>query len=276
MKTSVVILTKNDNYGKNLNHRAKMCINSMVENFDEVVVVDWKTRNGQSLLSNIINEVPHIGKIKSIQVSSELLKEKYPHFYRWNILEAVGRNVGIRRATGDWIASSNIDIVTTPLDLSLLKSGEFYTTARKDIEEGFHLGILDYKQLRNHLLENRNSYHQKPTIDNSSDKWSLVVCCGDFQIGERQTWEKMKGFEQSVLYGCGIDTNIMKKASFHTDIKILPYDVFHLNHGKGGERFDGEETPPMSNQQDIIQNFLETTNPENWGLNDEDLTIEII
>jgi len=32
----------------------------------------------------------------------------------------------------------------------------------------------------------------------------------------------------------------------------------------------------MSNQQDIIQNFLETTNPENWGLNDEDLNIEII
>ena len=115
MKTSVVILTKNDNYGENLNHRAKMCINSMVENFDEVVVVDCETRNGQSLFSNIINEVPHVGKIKSIQVSTELLKEKYPHFYRWNILEAVGRNVGIRRATGDWIASSNLAIVGPPL-----------------------------------------------------------------------------------------------------------------------------------------------------------------
>jgi hypothetical protein len=48
MKTSVVILTKNDNYGGNLNQRAKMCINSMVENFDEVVIVDWKTKNHES------------------------------------------------------------------------------------------------------------------------------------------------------------------------------------------------------------------------------------
>jgi hypothetical protein len=179
MKTSVVILTKNDNYGGNLNQRAKMCINSMVENFDEVVIVDWKTKNHESLLSNIITEVPHIGKIKSIQVSTELLKEKYPHFYRWNILEAVGRNVGIRRATGDWIASSNIDIVTTPLDLSLLKSGEFYTTARKDVEEGFHLGISEYQQLMTHLLENPNSHLQKPTIK-----------CGNLEKGIQSTFVK--------------------------------------------------------------------------------------
>ena len=276
MKSSVVILTKNDNYGENLNHRAKMCINSLVENFDEVVIVDWKTRDRKTLLSNIIDQVPHVGKIKSIEVSNELLKEKYPHYYQWNILEAVGRNVGIRRATGDWLASTNVDIVTTPIDFSKLSLNEFYTSSRRDIDENFHLGITDYQQLKNILWENKDSYHDKPVVQNSTDIWSLVVCCGDFQIGARDVWMKTKGFEESILYGCGIDSNVMKKASYHSDIKILPYYLFHLNHGKGGERFDGEVTPPMSNQHAIIQDFDQTTNGENWGLADEELIIETI
>ena len=276
MKTSVVILAKNDNYGGNLTHRAKMCINSMVENFDEVVVVDWKTRNKNTLLSTIINEIPHVGKIKSIEVGSELLKYKYPNLYQWNILEAIGRNIGIRRATGDWIASSNIDIVTTPLDISQLNTSEFYTTSRKDVEENFHLGQTDYQVLKNHLWENQNNYSDKPQIDSPTDKWSLVVCCGDFQIGYREIWHKIKGFEESVLYGCGIDTNIMKKASSYAQIKILPYNVFHLNHGKSGDRFEGELTPPMSDQNSIIRDFVETTNLETWGLINEEFITEII
>lgn len=276
MKSSVVILTKNDNYGGNLSHRAKMCVNSLVENFDEVIIVDWKTRDGNTLLSTFIDEVPHIGKIKSIEVSGELLKNKYPEYYKWNILEAVGRNVGIRRATGDWIASTNVDIVTTPLDFTQLNTNEFYTSSRRDIDENFHTRVNDYNQLKDSLWNNRDSYPDKPLVQNSSDIWSLVVCCGDFQIGTKEVWEKFKGFEESILFGCGIDSNIMKKASYYSQIKILPYYIFHLNHGKGGERFDGEQTPPMSNQQSIIQEFTKTTNSDNWGLINEDLKVQII
>ena len=276
MKSSVVILTKNDNYGNNLSHRAKMCVNSLVENFDEVVIVDWKTRNRQTLLSTFLSEIPHVGKIKSIEVSDELLKEKYPHLHQYNILESVGRNVGIRRSSGDWIASTNVDIITTPLDFEQLNINEFYTSSRRDIDENFHLKIYDYSSLKSVLWENRDSYNDKPIVQNSTDLWSLVVCCGDFQIGTKETWMKSRGFEESVLFGCGIDSNIMKKASYYSDIKILPYYIFHLNHGKGGERFEGEINPPMSNQKSIIQDFTETTNSEDWGLINENFITEII
>lgn len=276
MKTSAVILTKNDNYGENLSHRAKMCINSLVENFDEVVVVDWKTRNKQTLLSTIIDEVPHVGKIKSIEVDNELLKEKYPHLHQYNILEAVGRNVGIRRASGDWITSTNVDIVTTPLDFSKLNPNEFYTSSRRDVGIEFHINYSNYSDLKKELWERRDGFNDKPIVANPTDVWSLVVCCGDFQIGHRDVWMKSKGFEESILYGCGIDSNIMKKASYYSDIKILPHYIFHLNHGKGGIQFDGEIGPPMSDQKSIIQDFNETTNSENWGLINENFYTEII
>jgi hypothetical protein len=86
----------------------------------------------------------------------------------------------------------------------------------------------------------------------------------------------MKGFEESVLFGCGIDTNVMKKASMYSDIQVLDHYVFHLNHGKLGNRDEDESVPPMSDQNEIIRDFIETTNSENWGMYNEDLPTEII
>ena len=86
----------------------------------------------------------------------------------------------------------------------------------------------------------------------------------------------MKGFEESILFGCGIDTNVMKKASYHSQINVLDHYIFHLNHGKSAIRDEDEQLPPMSDQNLIIKNFTDTTNPDNWGMSDEDLPTEII
>jgi hypothetical protein len=57
---------------------------------------------------------------------------------------------------------------------------------------------------------------------------------------------------------------------------VLDHYVFHLNHGKGGNRDEDESVPPMSDQKEIIRDFTQTTNSENWGMYNEDLPIEII
>jgi hypothetical protein len=144
------------------------------------------------------------------------------------------------------------------------------------VDEKLHLSFNDYQSLYNHLNSRRDSFRAKELFESENDRWSLINCCGDYQIGHRDIWFKMKGFEESVLFGCGIDTNVMKKASFYSDIKILDHYIFHLNHGKGGDRDDDESTPPMSDQNSIIRDFTETTNPEDWGMYNEDLPIEII
>ena len=126
------------------------------------------------------------------------------------------------------------------------------------------------------MSTNRDSFRAKERIENDSDKWSLINCCGDYQIGHINVWNQMKGFEESVLFGCGIDTNVMKKASFYSDIQVLDHYIFHLNHGKNGNRDEDESVPPMSDQNSIITDFTETTNSENWGMYNEDLPIELI
>lgn len=276
MKSSVVLSSRNDNYGGNLHKRTTMALTSLIENHDEVIFVDWKTVNGEGVISNIKHNLPHTGKLKHIQVPKELLKEKYPELNQYNMIESISRNVGVRRAQNDFIVSTNIDIVTTPLDFNTLDKNSFYTVPRRDIEESFHLSFNDYRSLYEHLILNKDSFRPKDRINSENDQWSLIICCGDYQIGHRDTWFKFKGFEESVLFGCGIDTNIMKKASFHSNIEVLDHYIFHLNHGKTAERDEDEIVPPMSDQNSIIRDFTETTNPEDWGMYNEDLPIQII
>ena len=276
MKKSVILSSRDDNYGGNLHKRTTMALTSLIEHHDEVVFVDWKTVNGEGVISNIKHNLPHTKKLKWVQVPKDLLKSKYPNIANYTIIESIGRNVGIRRTENDFIVSTNIDIVTTPLDFSTLDKGSFYTVPRRDVDESFHLSFNDYQSLYSHLISNKDSFRAKERIDNENDKWSLINCCGDYQIGHRDTWFKMKGFEESVLFGCGIDTNVMKKASFYSEIKVLDHYIFHLNHGKNGNRGEDESVPPMSDQNSIIKDFTETTNPNDWGMYNEDLPIQII
>ena len=276
MKKSVILTSRNDDYGGNLHKRTTMSLTSLIENHDEVIFVDWKTKNGEGVISNIKNNLPHTKKLKYIQVSKEFLLEKFPHIANYSIIESIGRNIALRRTENDYIISTNIDIVSTPLDNCVLKENIFYTVSRRDVDENFHLGFQSYEELYNSIWNNKDSYRPKDRIDSDTDKWSLINCCGDYQIGHKNVWNQMKGFEESVLFGCGIDTNVMKKASYYSSIEVLDHYIFHLNHGKNGNRDEDETIPPMSDQNSIIRDFTESTNSDNWGMFNEDLPIELI
>ena len=51
MKKTAILTSKNDNYGGNLHHRATMCLTSLIEHHDEVIFVDWKTKDGNRITS---------------------------------------------------------------------------------------------------------------------------------------------------------------------------------------------------------------------------------
>ena len=44
MKKSVILTSRNDDYGGNLHKRTTMALTSLIEHHDEVVFVDWKTK----------------------------------------------------------------------------------------------------------------------------------------------------------------------------------------------------------------------------------------
>ncbi len=140
MKLSAVVLNRNDDYKEP--KRAAFCVNSLLDAFDEVIYVDYNSPDDKgSSLYNFMDDIPKTGKLKHIVIPP------YLHYFATNILaganvqactEVIGKNIGIRRATGDWIVSTNIDIIGPEKNIFkelilTLDKNNFYIISRRDV-----------------------------------------------------------------------------------------------------------------------------------------------
>jgi hypothetical protein len=279
-KISVVITSKNDNYGGNLSHRAKHCLINFINQFDEVIYVDWKSNN-TPLHQEIINDLPQTGKFKSYIITKELIQKYSPQYLNYSIVEVLGRNIGIRRASNNWILVANIDGIIERFDVQKFNTNTLYTYPRREVPIDVHLKFKNklndefISYLRKHkytfALQKHVCMFDIPIWD-PGDIWSLVVACGDFQFAHKDVWYKIKGFEES-LGGRGFaDSNLMKKGKIYTNIEKSPepIDIYHLQHDNTKNQTP-EEILPINDRDFSIINFLNTSNTEDWGWNNVQL-----
>ena len=121
-----------------------------------------------------------------------------------------------------------------------------------------------------------------------NDSFSLINCCGDFQLAHRDVWNKIRGFEESMIYACFVDTNIQKKATINGfGLKaIFDPPIFHMEHGSYYTKEDGSRTSDKGQYSgdnkayndvwNYVEFFEESTNDENWGLGNINIEYEII
>ena len=287
MKISAVIVSRNDNYGGHLNERATYCFNSAIDTYDEVIYVDWNSPT-HSLLYDIKNNINFKGNFKHIVITPEIasiLTNNDPNAQK--CCEVLGRNIGLRRATGDYLVSTNIDIIHPERNqlektITQLNPKTFYTIGRRgmnwDMIKEFHNGEIifnQWKDLRDFYIKNsKESFHLKDLV---SDEFSLIACCGDYQIASKEIWNKIRGFEEVLIYPLYADTNIHKKAIEHGfNIEAL-YNpaLFHIDHGRGGGGFlDGINKVTNDYYRAIIYQ-KQTENTESWGFGDTEIEFEI-
>ena len=289
MKLSAVVVSRNDNYGGHLKERATYCLNSLINTFDEVFYIDWNSETN-SLLWDIQDDLQLKGNLHHIVIAPEVAKHltnNDPHAQVCN--EVLGRNIGLRRATGDWVVSTNIDVIAPRRDqledtINKLDPNTFYTISRRytnwDTIKEFHGGELkyqDWEPLRDYLIENSEERKWEESVVQGDD-YSLINCCGDFQMATNEVWNDIRGFEEDLIYVLYSDTNVQKKAVKHGfDLKaIYSPALFHIDHGKGGGGFlDGINRKTNDPYRAI--NFQEQTqNPEDWGLGGVEIEYEIL
>ena len=275
MKTSAVVVTRCDNYGGHQVERFIHSISSLCDAFDEVVIVDWNQPGpGMTLLEHAIGcapgLIPRENRIKLVKVKPSDITELWPGLEDYPIIEVLARNIGLRRASGDWVLLTNPDcVISRQIPVNKLDDETMYTCSRSDVEISHFTRFTDTDELIIDLM--KREYASKPFVDpehpRNGDIWSLVVCCGDFQLAHKSVWDKIRGFEEAfTCYGCGIDTNVMKKA--YTECKTARIGdtklIFHLNHTKTTD-FPSKRNLQMGNQKSMIQDFTHTTNSKNWG-----------
>jgi hypothetical protein len=276
MSTTIVVTSRNDGYGGNLELRGSHALNCMIEKYDEVIYVDWNSPDNDSLINHLT--LNGKGNLRHIQVKKTVIEKINPDLLDLPIVEVLGRNIGIRRAKSDWIVSSNIDIMPDFLDTEKVNSNVFYTVARVNVPVSFFQPVE--KDFFSYCKKNITKFEQAYIIQNNEwagqyNPWSLVVCCGDYQLAHKSLWYKMKGFEESMIYRDCADTNVMKKGMIYGDgSQILDLDIFHLDHSGHELKVGGKSI--FNSWEDYIVNFESTKNNDSWGFADYDFCEEVI
>ncbi len=262
MTIGAVVVSRNDDYGGNLKERATLSLNSLIEVMDEVIYVDWNSQ-GKSLIAEIRDNLIPSDKFKWIVVTPDKAKKLLNNRPSQDCVEVLGRNIGIRRLSTDFILSTNIDVIVPPKSMlnKLTDKDTFYVGARRDIPLDVALD----------LNKSRDIY---PQVGESGayvgDVWSLINNCGDFQYAHKDIWDTIKGFEESLIGRGFSDSNVQKKASLHRyTLKVVrDIPIYHVAHGGG---FGG--TGIINDVNLALRNFTETTNKDTWGFSDQEFRL---
>ena len=111
-----------------------------------------------------------------------------------------------------------------------------------------------------------------------NDHYSLINCCGDFQLAHRDLWNDIKGFEEKMLYACFQDTNVQKKAILKGYNLEAIYDLplYHMSHKGMGNDGSSPSKQTYNDAWEWIEWFEESKNPNNWGFSDIDIEYETL
>jgi len=280
MKTAAILYGRNDDYKED--DRAVICITSLLETFDEVWYIDWNSPEERgSLLWQIEDRLPKTGRLKHIVIPPSVVKQLTPAD------ASVGgsvlpNNIGVRRCDADWIVVTTMDIIAPNKEIfnNFLKSADkntFYTLSRRDIEYGDVIknGLDDWRLFRN-ILDKTSEERRFTAKVTPNDNYSLINCCGDFQLASKEVWRKIKGYEEQMYYACYPDTNIQKKAvlnGFGLEA-VFNVPLYHMSHTGMGNDGTSPSKQKYNDPYEWVEWFEESKNSSYWGLANADIEIE--
>jgi hypothetical protein len=281
-KTAILLGCRNDGYKED--ERVITCLTSMIETFDEVWFCDWNSpsKNGP-LLWKLRDKIPQTGKIKHFIIPEDIagiLTNHNPNVSVFN--GALSQNLMLRRCEADWIVCSTMDIVAPKKEyldsfLSTADKNTFYSVSRRDVDYNELKEMnFDWKSFRDKMdIETQPRYMAAKVTPN--DNYSLINCCGDFQLAYKDIWRSIKGYEEAMIYSCFQDTNIQKKAVLNGyDLKPhFDLPLYHLSHQ--GMYNDGSSPSKQhyNDAWDWVEWFKESQNHEDWGLGNTEIEFEI-
>jgi hypothetical protein len=318
-KISFVVTARNDNYGGDFLKRIQIFIDVLLSLCEknaldmELVIVEWNPPLENPSLADTIKwpgEQKHT-HVRIVRVSEELHK-KYPGSERLPLLEFVGKNVGVRRASGDFILVTNPDIIFPEemikfLSTAKLSADRFYRSTRFDVvpetslsspEEQLTYCRTHIIRINSYLGSFDNSLSSRLALKRIAFGWlgyfvsrykffplemPFTNASGDFMLMHRDHWHGLHGYPEII----GSDKNGL----FHIDA-FMVYEalflglkqvrlnnhlrIYHLEHGR--PRIMNLAGQVVEDTRNKLLNARKPViiNDNNWGLGSYDLPEQII
>ena len=284
MKTAALLYGRNDGYKEN--ERLIIHINSLLETFDEVHYLDWNSDDNKgSVLNQIKDKLISNNRLKHYVIPASIVSQIY------NNIEGIGAcispliyNILLRRCDADWIVCTTNDIIAPKKEMfkSFLSKADpqtFYTLSRRDIEikDVAKFGFDKWKEYRD-ILDQTTKERRLYAKVTPNDNFSIINCCGDFQLASKHVWDTIKGYEENMYYACFSDTNIQKKAVLNGFNLEAIYDIplYHMSHLGMGNDGSSPSKQKYNDPWKWVEYFTKSENTENWGFSNIEIEYETI
>jgi hypothetical protein len=283
MKTAALLYVRNDGYKED--DRVIVCLSSMLDTFDEVILLDWNSPEDKGpLLYDIQDRLPKTGRLKHYVIPPDAAKAlTYEDPNAQACTQVIASNLMLRRCDADWIVATTIDIIAPRKEklFEFIKNASkstFYTVSRRDFEinELEEFGFDKWKEYRDHL-DSVSEPRYFPAMVTPNDHYSIINCCGDFQMAHKSVWEGIKGYEEQMIYACFQDTNVQKKAVLNGYGLEAVYDLplYHMSHKGMGNDGSSPSKQHYNSAYDWVEWFNESQNTNDWGYSNIEIEFEV-
>jgi len=275
---SIVLTGRNDEYGGDFQTRFLRALAFNTRELAargipyEVVFVEWAPDPQRPLLVDLV--VDTIGALRDSGTFRGIVVDRAYHDAlslnpRLEYLEFLAKNVGIRRAAGEYVLTTNCDVLFSRTVLDVLQQGRLdprvlYRAVRHDVKIAVDSSLVDWEMLE----DPRNLEHPPRTLTPPF----MGGGTGDFLLLDRASLHSLRGFNEVYRVArIGIDHNfVVKVLSDGLTIRDIGGPVYHLNH-LGSYRitrhmYRGREgAAPYGNIRWQSRGVI-YVNPATWGL----------
>jgi hypothetical protein len=265
---SFVATARNDNHGGNLLRRIRAFSHSIAALAHrsrvpcELVVVDWNPPEDVPRMHSAL-DWPGSSQYFNTRII-EVPREIHAQFHHHDVLplyQMIGKNVGIRRAHGEFILCTNIDIVFEESFFQFMAEGglkkrTIYRADRYDVDENIPVNasidellrfcrtnvvrINNFKGSFN-LETNEGVPFYADDAEHNPDAYEFPVlhtnACGDFQLAHRDHWFELLGYAEFDMYSFHIDSLFQISSYYHGLAQRTlrePIRIYHIEHPTSG------------------------------------------
>jgi hypothetical protein len=288
---SVLLYGRNDTHGYNLHRRAALSLNCIAEvladSQDEIIFVDYNTPDELPTFIEAISDTLTercLNLLRVFRVPPALHEELFAGRTHLPAIEPLARNVAARRSnpSNRWLLSTNTDMVFVPA------ANRSLSEICRQFPDGFY-GLPRF-ELPEWFWETFPRSDPRGAMA-AIGRWGPALCLdeptlsyegirfdapGDFQLVLRDDFFAIDGFNEEMLLGYHVDSNLcrrllLKRGSIDTAEQYLA--AYHCNHNRLATVYHGARLVTNDPERFFVS-ICQAGLPEQraaWGLNGTEL-----
>jgi hypothetical protein len=249
---SIVVTSRNDSHGGNIMKRMRLFVNGLIHQANrfqlpiELIFVEWNPPADKPRLHEVLPKPAPEDYLRLRYITvPERIHARYKRAQEIPLFQMTAKNVGIRRALGEYVLCSNVDLLFSDALLEILAQKTldpkaFYRANRVDIPDGIdeampfeaqmayaqsHIirvngwdarfqyvdvrahGIKELGPISRWITDQMGKRHRSKQPLGEAEYYLLDRnACGDFTMLHRDAWLHIQGYAELDLYSIHIDT----------------------------------------------------------------------